>query len=423
MGKSKHAFIVTTLLLVSMALAGCSAVLPPRGDDYTDLTTLVKGVSWPEAPDSIDNKLQKALFDFSWDLFQEAAKNEGNVFISPASVYLALSMTYNGAAGETLQVMKQVLKADSFTENEFNKANRDYISILQTLGDKTELSVANSIWYREGFKPDLEFLQKNADFYDAAARDLDFDSAAAPNAINKWVREATRDTIDKIVDNIGKDVVMYLINAVYFKSVWQNPFDPANTYADGFNTPKGAVTVDFMHRTGNMNYFEMDGSRGVILPYDDGRFNFFAVLPGAGTDVHSFIKSLDGETIFAYLLHVRQDNIKLALPKFETRYEDSIKDELIALGMETAFDPYSADFSRMNEGREKNLYISEVKHKTFCKVDEEGTEASAVTSVEMPSAPPEPANSIIFDRPFVYGIVDTVTNAPLFLGIMENPAE
>jgi serine protease inhibitor len=141
--------------------------------------------------------------------------------------------------------------------------------------------------------------------------------------------------------------------------------------------------------------------------------------------VRSFIKELDGETVFSYLLHVRQDNIKLALPKFETRYEDSIKDELISLGMETVFDPYNADFSRMNEGREKNLYISEVKHKTFCKVDEEGTEASAVTSVEMgvTSAPLEPANSIIFDRPFVYGIVDTVTNAPLFLGIMENPAE
>lgn len=423
--KKIASIIALSVLLLSLALAGCSAPLPEGSADVADLTASVKGVSWPEAPDAVDNRLQKALFDFSWDFLQEAAKNEGNVFISPASVYLALSMTLNGAGGETLQAMKEALKAGSLAEDVFNWANRDYILILQTTGDNTELSVANSVWYREDFNPDLEFIQKNADYYNAAVRALNFKSAQAPNAINKWVKEKTRDTIDRIVDNIDPDTVMFLINAVYFKSVWQNPFDPANTAKHDFTSPQGTVPADFMHRTGSMNYLDTDGVKGVILPYDDGRFNFFAVLPPAATDVRSFIKDLNSETFFNYLLHVRRGNIKLALPKFETRYEDSIKDELAAMGMEIAFDPYKADFSRMNEGREKNLYISEVKHKTFCKVDEKGTEASAVTSVEVgiTSIRIEPEIPITFDRPFVYGIVDTTTNAPLFLGIMEDPTE
>lgn len=417
--------IIIVALVTALLLAGCSISSNLGSTNGKDLMSLVKGTPWPDAPDAIDSNFQKALLDFSWILFQETSQNEGNVLISPASVYLALGMTYNGADNETREAMAEALKATGLSEEEFNAACRDYISILNTVGDKTELSVANSIWYRQGFNPDTDFLQKNADYFAATARTLDFDDPKSVEIINNWVKEKTKDTIDKIINEINPDVVMYLMNAVYFKSVWQEPFDAADTMESQFQSPEGSVTAKFMNRTGQMEYIDKDGIKGVMLPYDDGRFSFFALLPEEGKDVRSFIAEIDGEEINNYLQAIQKGHVGLSIPKFETQFENSLKDELTNQGMGVAFDSANADFSRMNAEHQKNLYISEILHKTYCRVDELGTEASAVTSVEvtLTGMPAEPDIRIVFDRPFVYGIVDTVTGAPLFLGIMENPAQ
>jgi serine protease inhibitor len=413
---------IILMLTAIISLTGCTSA---NITGSQDLMLSVKGVSWPDAPDKLDERLQQALFDFSWSLFQESVKNEGNVLISPASVYLALGMTLNGADSNTHQAMIEALKAGDLTEEEFNAACRDYISILQVLGEKTELSIANSIWYGEGFKPDKDFLQRNADYFAASAQTLDFSKPAAVNTINNWVKKETRNTIDKIIDRIDADVVMYLINAVYFKSDWQNPFDAADTREMDFRGTNGTHKAQFMNSSRNIDYIDNGDVKGVMLPYDDGRFSFFALLPEEGKDVREFVESLDGKSISSYLADIESGYIRLSLPKFETRFEDSLKDELTNLGMGVAFDSNNADFSRMNEAHEKNLYISEVKHKTFCRVDEKGSEAAAVTSVEMrvTGMPLDPEVQIIFDRPFVYGIVDTVTGAPLFIGLMENPTK
>ena len=421
--KIRKRFLIL-LMAITLILAGCSEY-SNLNNSKGDLMSTVKGISWPAAPDRIDANFQKSLFDFSWTFFREAMQNEGNVLISPASVYLALGMVYNGADAETREAIAETLKASGFSEDEFNAACRDYISILNTMGEKTELAIANSIWYRQDFNPDKDFLQKNADYFRAAAQTLDFDGPKSAKIINDWVNNQTNGTIDKIVDKIQADVVMYLINAVYFKSDWQVPFDANDTREMQFHSPKADVTAKFMNRSGHMQYIDKDGIKGVILPYDDGRFSFFALLPEEGKDVRVFIKEIDGEEIKNYMRSKEEEYISISLPKFETRFEDSLKDELTKLGMGVAFDSSTADFSRMNAEHQKNLYISEVRHKTYCKVDELGTEASAVTSVEVTatSMPASPDVRIVFDRPFVYGIVDTITEAPLFIGIMENPAE
>ena len=420
----KRKILLAILIAVTLILGSCSEYfsLYSGGED---LMSAVKGSTWPDAPDKIDSDFQKTLFDFSWIFFREVSQNEGNVLISPASVYLALGMTYNGADTETCKAMAKTLKTEGLSEEEFNTACRDYISILESLGEKTELAIANSVWYRRGFNPDKDFLRKNADYFRATAQALDFDDPKSAKIINDWVNKQTKGTIDKIVDKIQPDVVMYLINAVYFKSDWQVPFDAANTREMQFHTPKGDVVAKFMNRSGHMQYIDKNGVKGVILPYDDGRFSFFALLPKEGKDVRAFIKELDGKEIRNYLLSKEEGYISLSLPKFETSFEDSLKDELTKLGMGIAFDSSKADFSRMNAEREKNLYISEILHKTYCKVDELGTEASAVTSIEvtLTSMPVGQDIHIVFDRPFVYGIVDTTTEAPLFLGIMENPTQ
>jgi len=423
MKKMRRNKYILIALATALILTGCTAYPNSKNMVSQDLMSLVKETSWPAPGDTIDSKFQKALLEFSWNIFQEVSQNEGNVLISPASIYLALGMAYNGADTETKEAMAEALKAAGISEEEFNAACRDYISILNAAGEKTELAVANSIWYRQGFNPDKDFLQKNADYFKTAAQSLDFDNPKSVDIINNWVKDQTKGTIDKIVNDIKKDVVMYLINAVYFKSEWQVPFDASNTRELQFQSTDGPVTAKFMNRVGQMEYIDKDGIKGVMLPYDDGRFSFFALLPEEGKDVRTFIKEINGEEISDYLQGIQEGNIGISLPKFETRFENSLKDELTNQGMGVAFDPSNADFSRMNAEHQKNLYISEIMHKTYCRVDEKGTEASAVTSVEftVTSAPIEPDMHIVFDRPFVYGIVDTVTGAPLFLGIMENP--
>lgn len=440
---TKKLRVLAGLLIMLMLITNCSSmqnnnaehnVDPNKGTNSSKLSidlAVKSSVPWPDAPEQIDNAFRSSLLDFSWSLFQASSENKGNILISPASVYLALGMAYNGAEGETRQAMTETLRAAKLSPQELNEACRDYISILKVMGKNTELSVANSIWYRNEFPISNDFLQINANYFNAEVQSLDFSQPAAADTINGWVKKETRNTIEKIVEQINPETFMFLINAVYFKSDWKEPFDADDTYERDFNSPPGKVKADFMNRKGEMDYFEANDATGIMLPYDDGRFQFFAILPEENTDIRSFISGLNGATVYDYLTSIRTETIKLSIPKFETNFEDELKDELSRLGMGIAFDWEQADFSSMLDKSEdyikENLYIGGVRHKTFCRVDELGTEASAVTIVDMETtgAIVEPENQIVivFDRPFVYGIVDVVTGAPLFLGIMENPVE
>lgn len=424
---------VLPALLAGVLLLGCAAApgaSPAPGTSAApvggtgDLMAGIQAAGWPAASEGLDPAFRAAMMDFSWSLLKESAGNPGNVLISPASVCLALAMTMNGAAGDTLEAMAEALRVEGLTIEQLNKACQGWVSLLRTRGEKTELAVADSIWVREGFPAAAEFLQTNASYYDATARALDFDDPAAKDAINAWVKEQTRGAIETIVDEaIDPAAVMFLINAVYFKSDWQTPFDAAQTHDGAFNTADGPVDVKFMHRAGEITHVVKDGVQGVLLPYDeDGRYSFFALLPPEGQDPAAYIAAATGEDVAAFLGAMKTSTIALTLPKFEVRYEDSLKDELTGLGMGIAFEP-AADFSRMVSEPVRDLYIGEVLHKTFCRVDEKGTEAAAVTSVEMwVTSIMEPETQIIFDRPFIYGIMDTVTGTPLFLGVLENPA-
>jgi serine protease inhibitor len=399
-----------------LALSGCGAATG-------DLMANVHAAEKPAAPSEPDSTIIASIGQFSWKLLQESAKNEGNILVSPASVFIALAMTLNGADTTTRTAMLEALSASGLTVDQINAACRDWMSLLMNTNGKTKLSIANSIWYRDGFDADPAFLQRNADFFSAAAKTLDFSQPGAVSTINGWVKNATNGTIDKIVEQIDPDVVMYLINAVYFKAEWKTKFDKAYTYERIFSQPDGDVKVKFLTQTGPMSYMKNDDSQGVLLPYSDGRYAFVALLPDSGLSPRDLVASMDADAL-ASLLASRQDtSVELSMPKFETRYEDSLVNELTALGMGESFAADVADFSLMNAGRRKDLYISEVKHKTFCRVDEDGTEASAVTSVEIrETSLPVGDVQLIFNRPFIYGIVDTTTGLPLFLGILEDPA-
>ncbi len=413
--KNKFTIIICILLIATMILTACSS---PSED-------LMKGIisgNKNRLPEPMDTELNKAILDFTWNMFKESSENDGNIMISPPSAYLALAMTLNGADNETKTEMLKGLSADNITLDDLNIGLNDWMNSLMSKDRIAKLSITNSIWLREGYKANKDFLQRNADYYSAYIRSLNFSDSLAPATINKWVKDATNDKIEKIVEEIDDDVMMYLINAIYFNGDWKEQFSPNKTLKMEFNTPSGIVKTDFMNRRGNIDLLQLNNISGVVLPYMDEQFAFVGLLPAQGQTPKDLINNLSALDLMKLLKNKEVKNIELSLPKFESSYEDSLKNELSNMGMNIAFDPSKADFSQMSEDLQKDLYISEVKQKTYIKVDEKGTEAAAVTSVgaEVTSMPIE-LPRVVFDRPFVYGIVDVTTGIPLFIGIMENP--
>ena len=418
--KKRLLSIAAILLAGLLAWTGCSAVAVPVAGD---LMAGVKAAEKPASPKPLSEDFTQSVLDFSWNLLQKTDPGAGNLMISPASVFLALSMTLNGASGETKAALLEALSSSGLSEDALNQANRDWMTLLQDTGEKTELFIANSIWLRDTFTADPDFLQRNADFYGTAARKLDFTKPAAAKEINNWVKTATRGRIDSIVDQIQEDVVLYLINAIYFKSDWMIPFKANQTLAGEFAGPTGAIQATYMNRAGQMDYLSADGFEGIWLPYIGEQFGFFAILPSEGKDVRGLLAELSGQGLAALINERIESSVSLRLPKFEIKFETGLVNPLKAMGMTVAFEEGKADFSRMNEDHANNLFISDVRHKTFFRIDEKGSEAAAVTSVETrTTSMPAYDHTLNFDRPFLGGIADAKTGLPLFIGIMENPS-
>ena len=414
----------------------------PNGNGSTDSTTeplptppldgdLMAGIvpaSFDGNLPAPDEAIAAAVMRYSGDLLLRSLDNDYNVMVSPASVFFALAMTMNGADKQTREDMISTLSEAGLTAEQINEFSRIWLSHLMSGGgDKTDISIANSIWFRNGFDADKDFLQTNADYYGAGARELDFAADESLEIINSWVNYNTNGLIDKIIEQISPTTVMYLINTVYFKSEWQQPFLHQDTRKFPFVTPQGEIEHDFMFSVGNQIYFELENARGLVKPYDDGRFAYVAVMPDEQTEVRAWLNEQSSEELFnnlyAAVNSAESVFMQLGLPKYEAEYEDSLNNELTDMGMGVAFDGGTADFSLLNAGRRQGLYISEVKHKTFIAVDEKGTEAAAATSVAVDESAPMVEQELYFDRPFFYAIIDTENGLPLFSGVLDNPAK
>lgn len=419
--RSAGMFILMTALLLTSCSSGPAI-------SKSDLMADVQAQAWPREPEEIDPQVAQGLNQFAVELLQQSAGNTGNIMISPASVFLALAMTLQGAEGETADVVREVISGRDISLDNLNRTSRALITELSQAKEGTLLSIANSIWFDSFFEAEPEFLQSNADYFRASARKLDFADSKTITAINDWVSEATQKKITSIVDQIDPSAVMFLINAVYFKADWAEQFDKADTREGSFKTPDNTITTDFMYRTGNIKDISDDGVTGIALPYKDSDYVFFALMPvDQEMSARQWLNSQSVDLFSKLKVKISDSpeiSINLGMPKFEAEYEDSLKDDLISIGMEIAFDPAQADFSKMQVSAEKNLYIGEVKHKTYVRVDEKGTEAAAATSVEMrATGAPMSDKDIILDRPFMYGIMHLPTGTPLFAGIMEDPSK
>lgn len=361
--------------------------------------------------------------DFSIAMLQKNLENgEKNVMVSPVSVLTALSMTANGAEGDTLAQMQQVLGKNQNMEqlNQNIKAWTD--SLVNT--DDAAVKIANSIWFKddeEKIQVQEDFLKKNAAYYNADIFKAPFDNSTLTD-INSWVADKTEDRIKDILKNLPDDAVMYLVNALAFDGEWQNIYYENEIRDGAFHIAADEEeTVPFMYGEESI-YLQDENATGFIKPYKEG-YSFVAILPKDGMSPADYVASLDGESFLKLLDGQKQATVHTALPKFEKEYEIEMKDILTALGMPDAFDEEKADFSQLGVSNDGNIYINRVLHKTFISVDEKGTEAGAATVVEMvceTAAMEEESYRVYLDRPFVYAIIENETNIPLFIGTVDS---
>ena len=354
-----------------------------------------------------------ALTGFGAKLLQNEMQEE-NPLVSPLSVASALSMTANGAVGETKTQMEQTLGADTGSLNA-------YFSVLQaSLGNDKQLKAANSIWMKDTDTLHVEdaFLQQNADSYAAEIYSAPFDDSTK-TAINDWVSRQTDKMIPEILDEIPDDAVMYLVSALAFDAKWERPFKSYEVWEGTFTARGGQEqTGDFLHGAVGQ-YLHDEHAEGFLKAYAGGKYAFAVLLPDEATSIENYVNQLTGERLHAILASPIDESVEIALPKFKAEFSSELSGNLKALGMTDAFDGANADFTALGTSDEGNIYISRVLHKTFIQVDEEGTKAAAATAVDATteSAALYP-HSVLLNRPFVYMIVDLETKLPIFLGAL-----
>lgn len=411
---------------------------PDTGDTAADTG---EGGSWEakyqkadEHAGNVSKDVIKANNNLGMNIFSRVAAEETgkNLMISPLSISIAMSMVSNGASGDNIAEMKEVL---GFGNMEFPEINSQFAQLIASLVEADKdlvLSIANSVWMDDEFAPDVkqDFVDVLTEFYDAAFFTEDFQDEATVGKINSWVSEKTKGKIDKIIEKIGPNAVMYLINAIYFKAAWTTSFDKNSTYEGAFMLSDGTeATANYMGFSSDQeppefysyssDWDDENGYSVVRIPYGRDVFAFYGIVPSYNnkTKIDDFIAQVAANGLDSYLSQLEEREFPVQLPKFKFKYEKSLVDVFKKLGMEKAF----VDGSLMNIAGEPHApFISDIYHKTFIEVNEEGTEAAAVTVVEvgekaMPSG-------FYATRPFVFVIMDDRTGSVLFIGKVENPA-
>jgi serine protease inhibitor len=393
-----------TLFLVALIGTACSEGTAPA--PIAPITSLPRTLTDPE------NRVIAGSNEFAFDLFRTGniSQHKANVFMSPLSASMALGMTANGANGATYDEMRSALRLTGATREDVGAGYKSLIELLRGLDPGTTFTIANSIWYERTFPFNASFLDESKLYFDAQVESIDFRSPTAVPTINSWVSEHTNDKIPTILDNIADEEVMFLINAIYFKGIWQKQFDKSKTVDAPFHSADGTTsTVKMMAREEGVQYTATSEYAAVDLPYGNSAFSMTVVLPNG--DIDAFAESFDQAKWNSLVGSFRESNLQVYLPRFRMEWKRGLNEDLQQLGMRLAF--YSADFTRMSP-RGLDLIITRVVQKTFVEVDEEGTEAAAATMVgvgltSMPAA-------FRADRPFLVVIRERFSGTILFIG-------
>ncbi len=404
---------IFSIICLTMALLACSH--DEAGPETTDLTVSDKSA-----------KIIAADNQFGIDLFSKviaSAEGPKNTMISPMSVSLALAMVYNGADGDTKVQMEQMLRKSGLTPDEINQSYKELVDALVSHDPKVELSISNAIFYLNDFAVKNSFIETNQQYYDAEVDGLDFTNTNATlTRVNDWVNTKTKGKIDKIINQVDPLDVMYLLNAIYFNGEWTYRFDKEKTLNQPFTCEdQTEVQTPMMNIENEFAYYQNDDFELLEMPYGDKKYSMLILLPVDGKSTNDLIGLLTADNIGEWLKKVSLQKKEVYLPRFKFRFENSLVDELEALGMTDAFDAMKANLTGISE--EADLLITEVMHKSYIKVDERGTEAAAVTGITVGVTSVGPDNSFRADHPFLFLIREKDTNAILFIGKVADPSK
>ena len=371
-----------------------------------------------------DRRVADGSTAFALGLFRAVAaeRPDANVSLSPLGAWLALAMTMQGAAGTTLDSMRVALGVAGIAPESVSAAAGRMMRSLRGADGTVNLRIANAIWASRRFDIAPRFADAVTHGFNAPVMRADFGDPRVVGEINAWAARETSNRITKVVDRLDPDLAMLLLNATYFKGAWARPFDPARTQDTVFTLAAGAtVPVKLMRQQARMRYAESAEWQAAELPYGNGALAMVVLVPKRAHSVHALLRGLDTATWSRLRGTLAMREVALALPRFRLEWDGVLNDALASLGMGVAFSPRRADFTRMSPG-EEDLFVSRVRQKTFVDVNEERTEAAAVTSVEVmvTSAPPPPA-VIRADRPFVFVIHERASGAVLFVGKVMRP--
>lgn len=368
----------------------------------------------------VEQSLLDANTDFAFRFFSQVCNTEDekpNVFVSPLSASLCLSMITNGASGNTLTEMQDVLgfPASSFSLDDLNNYNQKLTTALLDLDNTTQLGIANSIWVKQGFKVYDSFVNVNKQMYDAQVQELDFTSPTAKDVINRWCAEQTNDCIKEVIKVIPANARMYLLNALYFKGIWASQFEKSATRQENFTNSDGTQQkVNMMNQTEMFNYTKNSTFSIAELPYGNEAFSMVILLPSGGKTLDESLSELTSENWKEWNSNMAGKQLQVKLPRFRVEYDKTLIDDMIAMGMKDAFDGNKADFSKMSAAE---LYVGILQQFTYINVDEEGTEAAAVTVGGMLDSAGLPVTIPFYvDSPFAFMIKEKSTGAILFMG-------
>lgn len=366
-----------------------------------------------------EEKLTDESTEFAFRFFKQVNATEQerpNWMVSPLSASLALGMVTNGAAGNTLAEMQKTLGFSSSSLAEMNAYYQKLTAALLDLDNTTKLGIANSIWAKQGFQLYDSFVEVNKRIYDAQVQNLDFESPGAPDVINAWCAEKTNNCIDKVIEDIPVDARVYLLNALYFKGMWVEKFDKSNTRLEDFTNEDGSITkVQMMNQRETFSYTTNEFFSIAEFPYGNEAFSMVVLLPAEGKTLNECLEGLTYDNWKVWNEKRGLFSLSVKFPRFELKYKKNLIKDMQAMGMADAFYHDKADFSAMSPAE---LFIGLLEQHTFIKVDEEGTEAAAVTVIGSFETSVGPAHSVDFyiDRPFVFMIKEKSTGIILFMG-------
>ena len=371
---------------------------------------------------AVPPQMAESVNEFAFDFYRKLSETDENVFFSPVSIYAAFSVLYEGARGETAGQMLGVFGFEPDDEAR-HAASANMMAALNAEDPHAVLEMANALWLADWFEPYERYLDISRNTYLATVETVDFAGEGKPGVkkVNDWAAEKTRDEITDVLPRpaVDSSTAAVITNAVYLKGTWLVQFPKEDTREGKFwRGAADSIGADFMHVKNNFGYADTGDAQVLRLPYEGDRLSMLAVLPGGTGGLERLEAEMSAKQMSAYIGMLEPQDVAVSLPKFETKTKYDLKTDLIDLGMPDVFTS-SADLGDLSDN--DSLYVDRATHDAYVKVNEEGTEAAAVTVIAMRESAPPPLPYFNADRPFLFAIYDEQSGLVLFMGRISDP--